>query len=164
MKTTDDSAEFRSVHCAESALKCYINSNKNINVIKNIPINNIDRYDVWLTVFSKEHEAYRELEIKEWYSLLDDYRSASEGVKKYASVLCITLLTQTVEWDSPLKINDEISIILDIIGDNFLPVLIEKAEEHYNRRLEIVKPYHNPDNEWVSHSKKVFDALKSRVN
>lgn len=159
MNNLEENSEFRSVHAANYVLDNYIRSNRDIRIIKDIPFDQISRYDVWQTVFSEEKEAYRELEIKEWYSLLIEYSKNPMEIKKYSSVLCITLLTQTVEWNSPLKIQDEIKIILDIMGDEFLDSLISDAEDHCTRRMKIVEPYHKKDNEWVGYSKTVLDIL-----
>lgn len=170
-ETKESSSESRVVHAANDALKAYLHSNKNINIIKDIPIQHIKRYDVWQCVFEKELEAFKELQIKEWYYMFLDYKSILsdteltdkqlKSLKSIIATTAISLLVQAVEFKLPLKIKDSISIIVDCLGDDFLPILTSEAEHYFQRRKDIVKPYFKHDNEWVGYSITVLEAVKS---
>lgn len=66
MSQPKENSEFRSVHAAREALEKYKAAGRDIRIIQ--VITGIYRYDVWLSVFEKETDAYREIQIKELYS------------------------------------------------------------------------------------------------
>lgn len=152
----ESSSEFRDVHAARALLEAYIKSDKNLDVIRNLPINSTNRYDVWRCVFEKEREAYAVLQEKELYHTLMKY---GKGDIEMAATLCIIILEKLFEFDSPLKVDDAIKIILDILGDEMLPHLKEEAKISYDRRVSIVKPYFKHDDEWVGYSKMLMKKL-----
>jgi hypothetical protein len=155
-----ENSEFRDVHAAREALARYIDSGRDISTIK--ALTNVCRYDVWQCVFEKEPEARRELQIKELTEECLQYCKdiyEVDGPCGIIATIFITHLTQIVEWNTPLKIQDAIKIILDTMGDEYIVALRKEAEISYERRVSIVKPYYQRDNEWVDYSKQVLDIL-----
>lgn len=160
----EQSSESRTVHAARAALATYLASDKNIDVIRNIPISHITRYDVWQCVFAKEKEAYKELQRKEWYSIFTKYNvEENKMLKESVGTLAVIYLEKLTEFKSPLSIKEGIALILDCFGNDFLPILINEANISLQRRIEIVKPYFKEDGEWIGYSKSVLNALK-RLN
>lgn len=156
MNQPQENSEFRNVHSAKAVLAAYIASEKDLNIIRSVKT--IGRMDVWQCAFSEEKEAYRELQIKEFYqSALDNKDS------KCAATLLVVLLNQIVEWKTPLSIEDAIKIILDVMGPDYRPKLLTEAKHHHETRIEIVKPYVKHDDEWVNYSKIVVDAIEQTV-
>ena len=154
------SSDSREVHAATKMLAVYKKTG-DIQVIKNIDFKNIKRYDVWRCVFEKEMEAYQVLQEKEMYSQLMPYRDAGNEIsQQMLAQFCISILTNIVEFKSPMSLDDGIHIILDILGESFTDVLIDCAKENLNRRIEIVKPYSNCDDDWVKESEKVLKAIE----
>ena len=158
------SKEFRNIHSARNLLKLYVKNGRDINLIKNLPISNIDRFDVWQIVFAEEPEAYRELMIKEYYhTFRKEYQD--EACKDTMFLIAVNKLTQLEEWDTPpLTVEDAIKIIIDCLGKESLPKLIAKAEYCTKLRREIIEPYFKKDNEWVGYAKKVVNKLKKYDN
>lgn len=157
---SEESKEFRNVHSAKFCLNVYIERGRDLQVIRNIPIADIGRFDVWQCVFEKEPEAYRELCIKEWYN---DYLKSSDddNVNKIRLEFSVYRLIQLEEWNTSFTVQDAIKIIFDCCGTECLPFLIEKAEKCVESRKDIVKPYYKPDNEWVGYAERVVNKLKS---
>lgn len=152
--------ESRNVHSAVAALATYIAADRNLAVLRTFPIGSTTRYDVWQGVFKKEKEALRFLQEQELIDLLTKYGNTPDYMHSSVAMLCVCRLEQITEWDSPLSLNDAIKIILDCLGDAFLPVLIKEAEVCWQRRKDIIKPYFKHDDEWVKYSEKVVKALK----
>ncbi len=152
------SSEFRQVSAATEALAQYIESGRNLEVIESKTI--LD-HDIWQSVFSreKESEAVRAIQIKGLRKWLLEMDGKENLLKKMGATLFIIHLTNIVEWKTPLNLEDAIEIIIDGAGQDFLPFLIEESEISVNRRKEIVKPYYEPDDEWVHQSETVLNAL-----
>lgn len=158
--TNETSKEFRNVHSARAYLKIYVDSGRNLETIRDIPINEIERFDVWQCIFEKEPEAYRELCIKEWYYTFL-HTPEDESVKELKLLLIVSRLIRCEEWNTPFTTQDGIDIILDCYGTDYLPLLIEKVKESADLRKEIVKPYFKPDHEWVGYADRVLEKLKT---
>jgi len=156
---SEESKEFRNVHSAKFYLNIYVERGRDLRVIRNIPIDEIGRFDVWQCVFEKEPEAYRELCVKEWYN--DNLKSSdNDDVNKFRLEFSVYRLIQLEEWNTSFTVQDAIKIIFDCYGTECLPFLIEKAEKCVESRKEIVKPYYKPDNEWVGFAERVLEKLK----
>lgn len=152
------SKEFRNVHSAQYYLRTYVDSNRNIDIIRSIPMVEIKRYDVWQAVFRDEPDAYRELCRKEWYRDFIDITS-KEGSSSMIPMLVTSRMIQLTEWNGPFSVQDAISIIIDIFGIDYLSVLIEEGKQHVKQREEIIKPYFQQDSEWVGYAQTVVDLL-----
>jgi len=156
----ETSSEFRSVHAAKEALAQYKASGNSILVIRNIPLKAIKRYDVWQCVFEKEPAALKELYIKEYYDFLSETKNEGE-VGKITSHICLKFIMNSIEFSVPISSTETICLILDVLGLDFLKYLRETAKWSYDTRMEIVKPYFKPDNEWVAQAKKALDILEN---
>jgi hypothetical protein len=111
----------------------------------------IQRFDVWKSVFCNEPQVVRELQIKEIKELLND---------EYTNVLntlAVSLLDVIVEQNTPLNLVDATNIVVDCMGKEHLPQLIEEAEKWVQRRRDITK---QNDNEWIQEAQKILDELK----
>lgn len=156
MKQPKENSEFRAVRAARECLTKYIESGRDVAVIK--ATNNIDRFDVWQCVFEKEPLGYRELQIKELYQTC--LKDRGDLAVELVASLYITILTQFVEFKTPLSLSDGIKVMVDSLGEESIDALIEEAKVFLDRRVEISSKYTLKDNEWVDYSKKVYNALK----
>lgn len=156
----ESSSEFRSCHAAKEALLAYKKCDRDISVIKNIPHNHIDRYDVWCVTFEGETEACRELKIKELYSTLKSHDIENHPeTSDLVGIICIRHIIDSIEFNLPLKMEEIVKIMLDIQGEKFLKQLKKSAKYMYDLRVNVVKPYYKPDGEWVGYTKKLIDYL-----
>ncbi len=157
--TNKSSSEFRSVHAAREALSLFVEKNRDINFLNSIPINSIERYDVWLCVFENEPIGFKILQTKELYNMFMKYVDLE--CPDMTASLCVIIFDRIVESEKQigLSLREAVDIIIDIFGMKFLSYLKKEAKVSYERRLEIVKPYYEPDCEWVGYAKKVMDVL-----
>ena len=161
MKSKGESKEFRSVRAARAALEAYVASGRDLSVLRVIPTGPIDRYDVWQCVFENEREAYAVLEDKEAHlQFLKDFMAdPSEGVRSSVGVLAITILTQKVEFKTPLPLKDLLAIIVDCLGEDFIPILKAEAAHSLETRIKICEPYAKADSEWVGYARQVKELV-----
>ena len=158
------SAEFRNVHEAREALEIYKKSGCDLQVIRSIPLDKIKRYDVWQCVFEKELLALRELQIKDLMSQLMQNHYFAPEMQGCRATLAIILITQHVEWKSPLSCEDAIKTALDCAGDGFLSHMINAAEESVERRERINAGHGLTDSQWVGYSRTVLKTLKELIH
>jgi hypothetical protein len=151
--------EFRNVHSARAYLKVYVDSGRNLEVIREIPLNEIERFDVWQCIFDSEPEAYKELCIKQWYDTYID-TSENDSQKEFNLERIARRIVQIEEWNTAFTMQDAINIVLDCYGMECLPCLIDKTQKVVDIRKDIVKPYAKPDHEWVGIAERVLEKLK----
>ena len=170
-KQPKENSEFRNVHAAKALLEAYISSGYNLELIRQFNFSEIQRYDVWQCVFEKEKKAFKILQEKELYNLLLKYPEIikEEGKSQdllwqMASTLCVIHLERSVEWESPLGVDEALQIMVDIFGDKFLPILLDEANVSLARRLKIIAPYFKKDDEWVGYSVKTVKAIEKLLD
>lgn len=152
------STEFRNLNQARFYLKLYIDNNRNLKIIKGIPLSEINRFDVWACVFEKEPEAFREIYIKEYYDIFLKYQD-SNIKNKCVSMLAGTMLMNIVEWNIPFTIDDAIQILIDCYGKEILEDVKSEVENIKKIREDIVKSYKNPDTEWINKPQLLIDKI-----
>ncbi|RTK98594.1 MAG: hypothetical protein EKK57_11390 [Proteobacteria bacterium] len=160
----NNSSKFRNVHSAKYYLGRYIESGRNIEVIRSIPLSAIERYDVWQCAFGQEKEALKELYIKDFYhSMSDTYQLTknNEAILGIFYGVAITRLTQLEEWNLVFTTDDGIKILLDICGQEKLDGLIAEANHSLSQRQEIISQYFKKDNEWVGYALSIVNKLKA---
>lgn len=155
----EESSEFRSVHAARECLEVYNASGKNLDVLRNIKLDHIKRYDVWMCVFEKESKAYAVLQEKEIYNMLMEYHGVDTVPDKLTATLCVCILDKMIEFKSPLSVERALKAMLDIMGDEFLPVLEAEVQKSIDRRREIISRYTKKDNEWVGYMIKLQEII-----
>lgn len=157
--------EFRSCHAAKEAYGRYVASGKDLNVIRSIPLDAIKRYDVWMSYFGKDEAAYTALQEKELYHMFIEYgqKRAENGLDGVLDMLAISRLERLVESGFGLKPLDGLKIIVDSLGDDFLPALLEEAIVAEKRRIKIIEPYRNKDDDWVKISTSVRVMIENYI-
>lgn len=153
----NENSEYRNVHIAKHYLQLYLNSGKNLDAIRQIPLSEIDRSDVWQCVFESEPEAYRDLCKKTFYK---DILLMSKCANNFIYRSIVMRLIQLEEWNTSFSVNDAIKVTMDCLGIRALPELIKEAYEAAEQRKQIIAPYLKKDTEWVSFAEKVAIKLK----
>ena len=159
--TKDCNSECRPVHAARELLEMYVSSGRRLELIKSTKITG--DYGVWQCVFENEPEAYRELLIKELQEYLSSFLSDNWCSEKTRAMCLVNRLTQSVEFNSPLTLNDCIKLMIDTLGKGIVPSLKIAAEEAVIRRQKIVSQYTNKDTDWVGHSATVLNGINNHV-
>jgi hypothetical protein len=153
--------EFRNVHSAQHYLQVYIDSGRDINIIRSIPPSEINCFDVWQCVFEEEKEAYRVLSKKEFYYSLRELDQDPERAK--LMIVGIRLL-QLEEWNTSFTVDDAIQITIDCFGENIVSPLINYVSKLADQRQKIIEAYKEKDEEWVSYAQNVINKLKKYQN
>lgn len=158
-------SEFHSVHSAKEALELYKKTN-DLKIIESIPVNSIDRYDVWQCVFEKEEPAYRLLQIKEFTRLF-----AEQPWNKLQAILMISILQRIQEREQPfgLSLKETLELFLSFFSSDILKDLSVRAEWFIKTRKNIVKPYLDKvaSDKWVETArdlKKFIDSYSLQTN
>lgn len=147
------------IHSAEEALAAYLVS-KDLRIIDAIPVNCIDRFDVWQCVFKDKELAYRALQIKELCSLF-----AGEEWAKMSGMFICSILLQMQEWEIQfrLSVKEALEFIISFYGRRIIKELSERAEWFIKTREEITEPYIDKTGsaEWINKAKDLKKIIDS---
>lgn len=158
------SKEFRNVTAARELLAQYIESGRNIDLIENLNINQVSRYDVWMCVFEGEKEAYKVLERKELYNTLFEMQTdTSSALLKIAAMICINYISRAYEFKTPLSPLEIVNICEDFFGKPLLQAMSDCAKEALSRRIEIAGKYKQTDTEWVQYSRDTLNIIEKAI-
>lgn len=150
---------------ARAALKAY-QETKDLDALRAIPPDSIDRYDVWLCVFEGEENkpAYKVLQEKDTRKMFMDVASDGElGIKDLLAITILSNLRGEGERPYALTPLEGLQIIVDCMGKEHLRYILEGAEWMVKTRTDIVAKNPMGNNRWLGFAIEIRDMIANYI-